>query len=136
MSDPTCPYCNEPAKLVSGDHVYPHRIDLFKKNFWVCDPCDARVGVHKHDPNFKPLGRLADAELRKAKQKAHTNFDSLWRGGYLSRKNAYKKLAEGLGIHRDQCHIGMFDVELCYATVEWSREYFKSIHRSKRHEHG
>jgi len=57
-----CDYCQQQAKLVTGDIIYPHRPDLYSKKIWHCEPCRAWVGTHKG--TVKPLGRLANAELR------------------------------------------------------------------------
>ena len=90
-----CPYCGRHAVLVKGDVIYPHRPDLFEKNFWQCEPCGAYVGCHEANPKFgfdgtQPLGRLADAKLRKAKWDAHAVFDPLWRDKHFkTRKHAY-----------------------------------------------
>ena len=113
----TCPYCDRVAKLVTGHAIYPHRPDLFGKKFYLCSPCGAWVGCHPNGRGDKPLGRLANAELRKAKQVAHAAFDPLWKSGMMSRASAYKRLAESMQISRDNCHIGMFDVEQCGAVV-------------------
>ena len=77
METVTCPYCNNPAVLVGGDVIYPHRPDLYEKKFWQCDPCDAYVGCHRPGVGYgdgtRPLGRLANAELREAKKNVHTS---------------------------------------------------------------
>lgn len=118
-----CPYCHHDAELVTGKAIYPHRPDLFHKWFWRCQPCRAWVGCHPKNPKDKtdngtrPLGRLANAELRKAKQAAHSVFDPLWKSGTIPRAKAYKWLADTLGISRDNCHIGMMDVDGCKAVV-------------------
>lgn len=112
----TCPYCNAETELVTGDVIYPHRIDLRDRQFYLCRPCDAYVGTHKG--TIKPLGRLANAELRRSKQEVHAVFDPLWRSGRKSRRQAYKELAEALGIDRDQCHVGFFDVDMCRKAIE------------------
>lgn len=117
-----CPYCDRQAALVKGDKVYPGRVDLAPLNFWRCDPCDSHVGVHK--PNrrhgftgIEPLGRLANAELRRAKMKAHAAFDPIWKSGEMTRRDAYSWLARELGISVANCHVGMFDVDACLAVV-------------------
>lgn len=110
-----CHYCMAPAELVGGDVIYPHRADLANKLFYRCEPCGAYVGCH--DGTDKPLGRLADAELRAAKSAAHRAFDPLWRSKQMKRSEAYKWLAEQLGIEGKDCHIGMFDVETCWRAV-------------------
>lgn len=114
-----CDYCGEEAELVTGAVVYPHRPDLFHKLFYQCTPCQARVGCH---PNTKkPLGRIANAQLRKAKSMVHLIFDPLWKkeiGGTMKRKEAYRLLAEEMEITRDECHIGMFDIPRCTHAIE------------------
>lgn len=106
-----CPYCDGFAEPCGGDVIYPHRPDLYAKNFYICVPCDAYVGCHPG--TTKPLGRLANAELRAAKSDAHVYFDLIWQSGELTRTEAYAWLAEQLSITTDQCHIGMFDVDMC-----------------------
>lgn len=117
-----CPYCHNPAKLVGGDVIYPHRPDLFAKKFWQCLPCDAYVGTHKGSKDHQPLGRLANAELRAAKQRAHAAFDPIWKSGAMSRSEAYGALARLLGIEKKRCHIGWFDVERCSKVVDVVKE--------------
>lgn len=115
-----CDYCNNEAELVSGEVIYPHRPDLYDLKFYYCATDQAWVGCHRG--TTKPLGRLANLELRQAKMEAHAAFDELWRSttpaGSFDRKGAYKWLADQLGISRDECHIGMFDVEQCRRVVE------------------
>ncbi|MGL6141541.1 MAG: zinc-finger-containing protein, partial [Enterobacterales bacterium] len=71
----------------------------------------------------KALGRLANAELRKAKSLAHRAFDDIWRDKHMSRSQAYSWLAESLGIEKKDCHIGMFDVDMCMRVVDVSENY-------------
>lgn len=112
-----CPYCDTPAQLVSGDKIYPHRRDLHHRKFWRCRRCDAYVGTHPSSKKHKPLGRLANRELRQAKVAAHEAFDWLWRSGKLPRSEAYKWLASKLGIPVNKCHIGYFDEAQCTKVV-------------------
>lgn len=112
-----CDYCGNAAKLVTGKAIYPHRPDLFRLNFWQCEPCVAYVGCHKKEggngDGTKPLGRLANAELRAAKNRAHAAFDPLWRERGMKRHAAYGWLAEKLGVSKAECHIGMMDLDMC-----------------------
>lgn len=119
-----CPYCQQPARLTNGDEIYPHRADLGHKNFWKCTPCDAYVGCH--DGTTTPLGRLADAELRKAKLAAHNAFDPIWRKfngnrRRSARSDAYAWLSNALGIPPHETHIGMMDLAQCAKVVELCR---------------
>lgn len=125
---PICPYCGQFSKKVSGEAIYPHRPDLFHKVFYQCQPCDAYVGTHPGAD--KPLGRLADSELRTWKKRAHAAFDPIWQERFevrrqkdprykkgMARGGRYKKLADLMGIPRDECHIGMFDIERCKQAI-------------------
>jgi hypothetical protein len=114
-----CPYCNVFPVLVSGKAVYPapRFKDLWKKNFWMCKKCDARVGCHPG--TTRALGRLANKELRDLKMKAHKAFDPLWfEYGGMSRTVAYSWLSKELGIDCSFCHIGMFDEDTCRKVIE------------------
>lgn len=125
-----CACCGRPAVLVKGNVIYPHRADLHALNFWECSPCGAYVGCHRRGTfertngkkivhhGDEPLGRLANAALRQAKQAAHAAFDPLWKSKRFStRKHAYAWLAEQLGVSVENCHIGMFDVAGCEAVI-------------------
>lgn len=110
-----CDYCHRDAVRVGAEKIYPHRPDLLGKWFWECEPCGAYVGCHPGTTN--PLGRLANAELRRAKQSVHRILDPLWKSGKMKRKAAYALLAERLNIAPQNCHVGMFDVDTCKAAV-------------------
>lgn len=111
-----CPYCQNRAHFVRGDRLYPHRDDLADLWFWFCASCDAHVGCH--GDTARPKGRLANAELRRARIDAHAAFDPLWESGDMHRGDAYRWLAGQLGIPRKKCHIGNFDVARCRRVVE------------------
>ena len=124
----TCPYCKRDAELVRGCKVYPHRPDLAHKKYWRCVPCDAYVGCHprskRHGHNGdEPMGRLANVELRRAKQRAHAVFDPFWKSRDMKRTEAYAWLAEQMGVSAANCHIGMFDVDGCRAVVAVVENY-------------
>lgn len=115
-----CLYCGNAAKLVDGCAIYPHRPDLSAKQFWQCKPCDAYVGCHApgmgQGDGTKPLGRLANAALRKAKKDAHYAFDRLWMNAPQrgrARRAAYAWLADAMGLTTDECHIGEMDEKQC-----------------------
>ena len=129
MNYVTCAYCSKPTALVGGDELYPHRPDLSGLKFHQCLPCGAYVGCHKVgafifvdgkkivSDGTLPLGRLANAGLRRAKQAAHAAFDPLWRGGQMPRRHAYSWLAQQLNLAVDDTHIGNFNIAQCHAVV-------------------
>lgn len=113
---PVCPYCGHTSRLVDDSVVYSRG---FGSKVYYCQPCSAWVGIHRGSTNCKPLGRLANKELRQLKVRAHFLFDALWRSAMKTRRwtkgrarrAAYGWLAEQMGIPFEQCHIGMFDDE-------------------------
>ena len=121
-----CPYCQNPAVyLESSESVY-HGRDYGP--MYRCEPCDAHVGVHPG--TTKPLGRMANKELREWKMRAHAAFDPIWQARFdlkraqdpkytrgMARGGRYKKLAGLLGIERKDCHIGHFDVDQCKQVI-------------------
>jgi hypothetical protein len=133
MTVPVCPYCGSSAKLVDSTVIYRSAGDYGWS--WVCErfpKCNAYVGCHPGTK--KPLGRLADKELRKAKMAAHAAFDRLWKAKIAlgsqkkrARGAGYQWLADQLGIPADQCHIGMFDAETCRRVVEICKPYLRSL---------
>lgn len=111
-----CPYCGAKARFADSAEVYGGRSYGMA---YICSnypSCDAYVGVHKG--TVTPLGRMANAELREAKKQAHAAFDPLWKNGRFPRKLAYLWLSEQLGMAREDCHIGMFDVATCRRVVD------------------
>ena len=117
----SCDYCGLPAERCTGADIYPHRPDLAEKRFFRCVPCGAYVGCHQN--NGQAFGRLANAELRAAKMRAHAAFDPLWKSGrFLSRRSAYAWLASAMGIPKDDCHIGMFDLDGCAKVADICKE--------------
>lgn len=111
-----CPYCERDAELATGAVIYPRRPDLDHKLFWRCQPCDAYIGCHPGTST--PMGRMANADLRQAKQNAHAWFDRIWMSREMSRKKAYRWLADELGIEAKNAHIGMFDLDRCRLAVQ------------------
>lgn len=130
-----CPYCQQQAVLKKGSEIFNN---FHHKNYyWVCFPCNARVGVNRVDRDFQPLGRLANKELRVARLDAHDAFDKLWKSGLMERSEAYTWLSRKMKISREYCHIGFFDLNQCKQVVdvindlrkllpdiiEWDKEY-------------
>lgn len=109
-----CPYCGSDTKCIDSATIYGRSYGWV----WVCvnyPECDSYCGCHPGTK--KPLGRLADYELRKAKKAAHAAFDPMWKKGTMKRTVAYRWLSQQLGIPEKCCHIGMFDVDQCKQVI-------------------
>lgn len=114
MSAPICPYCGKASVLVDSAEIYHGKS---YGPMYLCRRCHAYVGVHKG--TTRPLGRLADAELRELKKKAHAAFDPIWKSGKLKRGHAYARLAKKLGVK--EIHIGESDIDMCKKIIELSQ---------------
>ena len=122
---PVCPYCDRKAEFHKSSAKFYRGHDYGP--VWACVPCGAWVGCHKG--TRRPLGRLADAELRRAKIAAHAAFDRLWKlkmkregcSKNEARSAGYRWLSKQLGISPRETHIGMFHVEQCLRVVEVCR---------------
>jgi len=83
------------ARLTGGAEIYPHRPDLKKLYFFVCDKCGNFVGCH---PNTKqPLGYIAHPELKRLRQKIHKVIDPIWQSGSITRRDLYRLISEKIG---------------------------------------
>lgn len=81
--------------------------------------CDCTHGAHN---DGTPLGVPANKETRQARMDAHAVFDRLWKGATkggksAARKKAYRWLREQLGLSKEECHIGRFDIEMCKKVI-------------------
>lgn len=110
-----CPYCGRPAELVDSKVIYGKS---YGHKCYLCRNCWAYVGCHRGSD--KPLGSLADAELRSWKMAAHAAFDPLWKyGRFKGRRNdAYRWLAEKMGKPVKETHIGMFGIAECQKVIQ------------------
>lgn len=107
---PICPYCSKTSKLVDSEVIYGRSYGLV----YICQPCQAWCGVHKG--TIRPLGTLANAELREWRKRAHAAFDPIFKLNHLPRWKAYKRLAKALCLK--VVHIGESDISTCKRIIE------------------
>lgn len=109
-----CQHCGgKPQFKPSSAHVYNGQ------NYgpiWECS-CGARCGCHKG--TNRPLGTVCDEPTRQARKSAHAAFDPLWKHRHPEFRNfMYTRLAELMGLTKDECHIGSMNAEQCREVVE------------------
>lgn len=129
---PRCAHCGAEAFITDGRTIYGY--NYHDSYFWKCPTCpNAYVGCH--GKTKKPLGRPANAALRRARSILHEErIDPLWKtaietGDYqpednvarsiitkTARSRVYWFIADKLGIERWQSHVGEFDLEQCRAA--------------------
>lgn len=109
-----CPYCpGKPILICHGHPLYPYRMDF--SNIWICPECKAFVGCH--EGSDRPKGFLADAEYRRLRKIAHGLFDPLWKRKEMSRRSAYKRMAEVLNIPPNEAHISQLSIEQLHRLI-------------------
>lgn len=91
--------------MVSGNIVYPHSPNLAHKRFWQCVHCKNFVGCHENanQNKLRPLGVIANKELKGARVRIHQIIDPLWQNGIVKRGELYAMLTSELGY---QYHTG------------------------------
>jgi len=113
MSDeaPICGYCGARSVLRDSAVIYG---GVSYGPVYICGnypTCNAYVGTHRG--TTKPLGSLANGELRWLRKVCHAAFDPIWRTGRMKRKEAYRWMREALELDEDEAHIAMFDEVKC-----------------------
>lgn len=118
-----CPYCGRPAEWVSHKIIYGK---AYGKNemVWMCKPCKAWVGCHQNTK--RPLGILANKELRQWRTKAHEAMDPLWQSGYITRKELYSILNR---VFKHEIHIGGSDLQTCKDVIRFAQTFKKGARK-------
>jgi len=115
------------------DSNYVYRGADFGK-LWVCSrfpECDSYVGCHNGTTTAK--GTLADRQIREARKRAHTAFDTGWMTGVLweNRKQAYNWIRQIMNLDDGHAHIAMMDAEQCETLISKIRERAEKVARRK-----
>jgi len=102
-----CPYCKKETVWCENKEVYGKN---YGKSYmiYLCKPCDAYVGCHNNTK--RPLGTMANKELRMWRGKAHANIDPIWKSGKMTRKDMYGFLSKTFGF---DIHVAESDIDMC-----------------------
>lgn len=107
-----CPYCDKEAPWVENKAIYGNNYGKSFMCYW-CKECNAYVGCHEN--TRRPLGTMANKELREWRIKTHAVIDPLWKEKNLSRKELYAFLKKEFG---RTIHIGESDIETCNEIIK------------------
>ncbi len=108
-----CPYCKKEAKWCENKERYGRNFGKSYMCYW-CKDCDAYVCCHEN--TRRPLGTMANKELRVLRMKAHSVIDPMWKQKNWSRKEMYSHLKEVFG---KTIHIGESDEETCREIIKY-----------------
>ena len=101
-----CNLCGGEVIYTSNNYIYGREYGNGK--CYLCKKCGAYTGVHTG--TRRALGILADKKMREMKIKCHDKFDKMWKTT-KQRNDMYEVLAHEMGIPREHCHFGHFDLE-------------------------
>lgn len=91
---------------ITDTTLYGYPLAAGIRFFYRCMDCGAYVGCHPGTDNA--LGLFADVDMRKLRMRCHEQFDPIWRCGMMTRRGAYKTLANLMGIDWRHCHFSRF----------------------------
>ena len=127
-----CPCCGQHARKTIRKEIARGPKEQYGEIAYVCKnfpECDTYVGCHKGTQ--KPLGSLADRDLRDRRRRAHKAFDWAWESGRLTRHESYELMSEILKIEFKDAHIGRLDLDQCQKVIDDFNSFrpWKTPHR-------
>ena len=117
-----CPYCGAPAVCRPASTVYGADTIDRKSHLYLCSnwpSCDAYVSAHKTDR--RPMGTLANGNLRHKRILAHQALEKLQKELHMDKWASYVWLQTKLGLDSHHTHIGMFSEQLCDQVISLCR---------------
>ncbi len=125
-----CPYCGSTVIYRSADGIYnENHNDVM---LYVCSKypeCDSYVRVH--EGTTRPVGTMANGELRALRDKAHKQFDKIHKTGIMTKDDAYRWLANILQAPLSEAHIGHLSEHYCNLVIDESKKVLER-HRPSR----
>ena len=113
-----CPYCHANATLRPASVVYGFNRRSRGKFLYLCDrwpACDAYVSAH--DQTHRPMGTLANGDLRHKRILAHRALLQLQQSRNMEKWEVYIWLQAKLGLNEQQTHIGQFSDWMCDEVI-------------------
>lgn len=115
-----CPLCGGPMKLRGTEkHTYrdgrPHL--FYSCLLWPI--CESTIGS---DTRGNPQGVPGDKETKQLRIECHQVFDSWWKNGSMTRKEAYLELQAVMEMLEAEAHFGSFNAEQC-------REFLRRVEK-------
>lgn len=118
-----CPYCGSPAVCRPASIVYGNAVRGKGSYLYLCSrwpACDSYVSAHKKD--HRPMGTLANGNLRHKRILAHRALDDLRKSCHMDKWAAYLWLQGKLNLSESQMHIGMFSEDMCDQVIAVCRK--------------
>lgn len=131
--DVTCPYCGAKAVLRPANTIYGKNRKSNGEHMYVCKnfpACDAYVTAHH--ASKKPMGSLANGDLRHKRKIAHIELNKFQHSSGMTKWAVYVWLATKMGLSSEETHIGKFSENQCEQAVRLCRQGVKQCNREKK----
>lgn len=118
-----CPYCGALAVCRPASTVYGSTVQTKGSYLYLCSrwpECDSYVAAHRQ--NRRPMGTLANAQLRHKRILAHRALEDFRRSRHMEKWAVYVWLQGKLGLPAEQVHIGMFSEQRCRQVIALCRQ--------------
>ncbi len=113
-----CPYCHSKAILRPARFVHEKNTIVTGKHLYVCanwPTCDAYVSAHDH--NLRPMGVLANGELRNQRILAHRALERYRKVTGMTKRELYIWLRTKLDLAEKDAHVAAFTDEQCSQVI-------------------
>lgn len=121
--DVICPYCGAKAQYRPANIIFGKKPEFTGRHYYICSnwpKCDAYVAAHQADK--RPMGSLANGDLRHKRLVAHRELNKLQHTSGMSKWAVYVWLAAKMGLTSEQAHIGKFTEQQCDQAIRLCRE--------------
>ncbi len=82
--------------------------------------------------NLEPMGTLAGPELRRLRREAHIHFNRIYESGLMTKRDAYKWLANAVQAPMSHAHIGHLGEYYCKVVIQESEKLLANHRNTKR----
>ena len=113
-----CPYCGAEMKLVEARPYYTE--GGLQTQAYKCSNPDCACGASVSQNGLgedQPWGAPCDKKLSSLRKETHFYVDQLWKGGYMTRDNAYRLLQMKLNLPEAEAHIRLFNTWSCEKAI-------------------
>lgn len=112
-----CNLCGGEVKLIYVGKKHSNSGYIYK-----CRSCGASTNTQTNNHTIA-LGTLANEETKKLRHDCHLWFDKLWRNRD-DREIWYDRLADYLGIDRQDCHFGAMEKDMLLKALDIIKKWW------------
>lgn len=105
----------------------------YEQHFYGCSRFPECSGTHGCHKDGRPKGTPTNKAGKKARIKAHSIFDQLWKPDSplgprrLRRSDAYTWMRKAMKLSSSEAHIGMFDIAQCEQLIQLVYRHYPKL---------